>query len=493
MDEALWIPQPGPQADAIAADWCEELFFGGARGGGKTSYLLGDFLKDVDKYGPNWHGLLTRRFSQELEEIERQSYEMYAPAGAEYKASKKTWIFPQGSTLKLRYVEEERDAAKYQGHQYTWIARDELPIDKSLSIFKMLKGCLRWTKAEVPTKRIRATGNPGGNCHGEVKDRFIDPAPLGYELIRDELPNGRFAERMFIPSSVEDNAILMMSDPGYIDRLYQVGSKSLVDAWLKGDWNAVLGAYFNTFSLRHVIEPFNIPASWMKFRAIDWGSYNPFCVLWIAISTGACVVCGGSSYCYSQGRRCWNPYPRESAIVYREWYGEKEQRLYAEEFADGINARTEPNEKIDYTIIDPAAFQKDGGDSIADRMAAKGVICYPGDNRRLAGWDQVRARLGREDSKPMLYIMKNCKNLIRTFPLMQHDRLRPEDLDSGGEDHALDALRYGLMSRPYVIDESAPLGKTLIQPSVDDQGKLNKPMKDLLDSHFRYAKRVHRR
>jgi hypothetical protein len=32
---------------------------------------------------------------------------------------------------------------------------------------------------------------------------------------------------------------------------------------------------------------------------------------------------------------------------------------------------------------------------------------------------------------------------------MQHDAKRPEDVDTDGEDHAADELRYACMSRPY--------------------------------------------
>ena len=119
--------------------------------------------------------------------------------------------------------------------------------------------------------------------------------------------------------------------------------------------------------------------------------------------------------------------------------------------------------------MDPSAFSVDGGPSIAERMfyATNGKIAFRrADNRRigalgaLSGWDQVRSRMIGEETDvegktvPMLYVFSNCSHLIRTIPSMQHDADRPEDLMTDSEDHAVDALRYGCMSRPYVRQES---------------------------------------
>ena len=77
------------------------------------------------------------------------------------------------------------------------------------------------------------------------------------------------------------------------------------------------------------------------------------------------------------------------------------------------------------------------------------------DNKRIAavgaigGWDQVRARLIGEDDKPMIYFFDTCRDAIRTLPALQHDEKRPEDVDTEGEDHAPDEIRYACMSRPY--------------------------------------------
>jgi hypothetical protein len=451
----VWSPQPGPQADAIAADWCPELFFGGARGGGKSDFLLGDFLQDVPRYGPAWRGILFRRtYEPELKEILLRSQELYPPSGATWHEKDKTWKWPNGAFLRLQYLEREQDASRYQGQQYTWIGWDELTQWPSDAAYRMMFACLR-SAAGVATKRVRGAGNPGGPGHQWVKARFIDPAPRGFELIND----GPW-ERLFIPSRVQDNAILLASDPGYAARLRGAGSAELVRAWLEGDWSVVSGAYFPEWSPdKHVIEPFEIPPDWPRFRSFDWGSARPFSVGWFAVSDG------------SDHR-----FPRGALVRYREWYGMKPGspnvglKLTAEAVAQGIRDRE--TERVQLGVADPAIFAEDGGPSIAQRMAGHGVLWRRADNKRvpgagaMGGWDAVRSRLVGEDGKPMLFVFTTCRDLVRTLPALQHDALRPEDVDTDGEDHAADELRYACMSRPWV-----PAARKAAVVQISDYGR----------------------
>ena len=229
-----WQPQPGPQEKAIRASFVDEIFFGGARGGGKTDYLLGDFAADVEQYGEHWRGVLFRRTHPELDEIVDRSRAIYFDLfpDAEYKVGSHTWHFPGGSTLKLRHIETELDADHYQGHQYTWIGWDEVGSWPNLKAYHRLKACLRSAHA-VPVKRIRVTGNPGGPGHNEVKRYFVDAAEEGHLTMGPDKMT-----RMYIRSLVTDNKVLLQSDPGYIDRLKAVGDEQLVKAWLAGDWDA---------------------------------------------------------------------------------------------------------------------------------------------------------------------------------------------------------------------------------------------------------------
>lgn len=438
----LWKPQPGPQLDAIMATWCPELFYGGAAGGGKSDFLVGDFVQDVPTYGGAWQGILFRKTLRELEKIIQRSMQIYPQTGGKWHEQKKKWTWGNGATLIMAYMEHERDFTSYQGHEYTWIGWDELTNWPTDAPYRMMISRLR-SSFNVPTKRIRATANPGGVGHGWVKGRFIDPHPRGYHPFIDEM-TGR--ERMFIPARLTDNRILMQNDPDYAAALQGVGSPELVRAWLEGDWTIIAGAYFPEFSMdKHVVKPHPIPEHWTKFRAIDWGSRAPFSIGWYAVSDGN--PCEGGQI-----------YPAGAIIKYREWYGATTERgsqtrvglmMNAKEVAEGIKDRT-GSEKIAYTVIDPGAFGTQNGPSAGEDLARSGVPVQRAANDRVQGWQQLRARLKGRDGQPALYFFSTCADTIRTLPLLQHDERKPEDVDTETEDHAGDETRYACMSRPFV-------------------------------------------
>ena len=118
-----WRPQPGPQEKAIRANFVDEIFYGGGRGGGKSWTLCYSFLAGVEQYGEHWKGVLIRRTYPELDEIIDQTRQMYKTVypEADYKVGRHEWVFPNGATLKLRHLENEADADHFQGQQYTWV------------------------------------------------------------------------------------------------------------------------------------------------------------------------------------------------------------------------------------------------------------------------------------------------------------------------------------------------------------------------------------
>lgn len=108
--------------------------------------------------------------------------------------------------------------------------------------------------------------------------------------------------------------------------------------------------------------------------------------------------------------------------------------------------------KVRYGSADPSIFARDTGPSIAELMMKEGVLWQRADNKREPGWQQVRRRLIGHNGKPLLYFLETCDDTLRTLPIMQHDEKDAEDLDTDGEDHAVDELRYACMSRPWIVD-----------------------------------------
>jgi hypothetical protein len=461
--EVIWEPQP-QQAKLITCP-CFEVFFGGARGGGKTDAMLGDFISHADIYAENAIGLMIRRTRTELVETIERSRALYIPLGAKFNETDKMWRFPNGGRLRFAYLERDADADAYQGHSYSRLYIEEAGTFPSIAPILKLMATLR-SGAGVPVG-IRLTGNPGGPGQQWVKARYIDPAPEGFKVFHREFSNPWTQKEVktdwvFIPSKLRDNKYL---GDDYVARISQAGGPKLVRAWLEGDFGAVEGAYFEEWDpSRHVITPFDIPDDWLKFRSMDWGSASPFSVGWWAVAGDKMTVSA------SDGGGAGRPVnlPRGCLVRYREWYGAsapgKGLKLTAEEIAKGIASR-ELGENIQYGVLDPSAFSEDGGPSHAERMGVSHKVYFAkADNKRVAnrqdgkgplgGWDQMRARFkGDEEGNPMIVCFDTCKDSIRTIPVLQHDPDRIEDLGTEQEDHAADEWRYACMSRPYIFSQ----------------------------------------
>jgi hypothetical protein len=444
----VWSPQPGPQTALIECP-VFEVFYGGARGGGKTEGSIGDWLEHANSYGQNAIGIFVRRKLTQLEEVIARFRIITAPLGFRYREQKHEFEAPNGARLKFRYLERDSDADEYQGHNYTRVYVEEVTNFPSPEPINKLRATLR-SAAGVPVG-MRLTGNPGGPGHSWVKQRYIDPAPRGYKILKERFRDPYRGEeleleRVFIPSKISDNPLLMRNDPFYVARLQQQGSAQLVKAWLEGDWDIVLGAFFDCFDPRtHVLGMewlALIPQHALRFRSFDWGSAKPFSVGWYVLSDGS-----------------WG-LPRGALLKYREWYGTNGQpnvglKMDAEPVAQGILAR-EKRESIRYGVADPSIFVRDGGPSIAERMMGKGCIWRPADRKRIVGWDMLRRYLIGDAGLPLLYFLECCEDTIRTLPLLLHDEHDPEDVDTESEDHSADETRYAVMSRPWLQREKPP-------------------------------------
>jgi hypothetical protein len=442
----IWRPQPGPQFSFVTSR-VFEVVYGGARGGGKTDGALGEFSRHARKYGAAARGLLVRRARVALEPTIARAREIYRPDGAVWQEAKSRFVWPSGAVLYFRYLDRDADADLFQGHDYTRVYVEEMTQFHQPGPINKLKATLR-SAAGVPC-RFRATCNPGGPGHNWVKARYIDPGPR--RIVRE---NG--LARLFIPARLKDNPRLAKSDPLYVERLKQSGSAELVRAWLEGDWNIIDGAFFDKWSERNIVAPFEIPRLWTRIRSFDWGYAAPFSVGWWAVAS--------DDYAVEDGRTI----PRGALVRYREWYGAGPRageglRLEAEAVARGILER-EIGEIISLSVADPSIFHQDGGPSIAERMARTGVRFRPADNTRvgragaLSGWDQMRARIAGIDGSPMLFVFDACRDFIRTVPVLQHDPQRMEDLDTNAEDHAADEARYACLSRPLIAKPPRAFG-----------------------------------
>ena len=467
----VWRPQHGPQDDLVQCPYTE-VFFGGARGGGKTDGVLGKWALKERRYGKHFNAVMFRRTTVSAEDAIERSKDIYAPLGASFNESKLRWRMPNGGRVTFGYLESIKDANEYQGRNLTdaWVEEagqyeTSDPIDRLFGVLRSAHG--------VPVQLI-LTANPGGAGQHWLRDRYkLVPFPMGPKLLTKQLTNGAIHKIAVIPSRITDNKYL---GHDYVNRLHLVGSTQLVKAWLEGDWTAIEGAFFDCWSeQKHVLTPFVIPSDWLRFRSADWGSASPFSIGWWAVVQDDYYVDPGrrfnqNDYNMDTARRSSPTLPRGAIIRYREDYGAsgpgKGLKLTAEQVADRIIER-ERGDKLTYGVLDPSAFKEDGGPSIAERINTKLIKAKmppfrEADNARVSrvqghdrggpmgGWDQMRGRMVGDGETPTIYCFSTCTASIRTIPVLQHDPNRAEDLDTHTEDHAADDWRYACMSRPWL-------------------------------------------
>ena len=424
--EVIFQPNDGPQTSFLASAE-REVFYGGARGGGKSYAMLVDPLRYCHK--AQHRALLIRRSMPELRDMITHSQRLYSRAfkGARWREQEKEWRFPSGARIEFGYAENMTDVLRYQGQSYTWIGVDELPQYPTPDVYNFLRSSLRSVDPEIPVY-MRATGNPGNIGSQWVKEMFVDPAePNKAFNVSIDTPTGiRKISRRFIPAKLQDNPYLMQTDDYYImlASLPEVQRKQ----FLEGDWTAFENSSFPEFNkTTHVVDPFEIPRGWSRFRSADWGYSSNACCLWFAID--------------------WD----NNLWVYRELYTKK---ITADEFARKV-LEAEQGEFMRYGVLDSSTWARRGdvGPSIAETMIQEGCKWRPSDRSpksRINGKLEIHKRLKvhEKDNEPTLKVFSNCVNLIRTLPLLPLDKNNPEDVDTNAEDHAYDALRYGCMSRP---------------------------------------------
>lgn len=395
--------------------------YGGARGGGKSWAMRRKFIMLAMRYD-NLRLLLLRRTLPELREnhvlpMQQELYEF-----AQYKEHEKAFIFPNGSRIKLGYCEHEADVFQYQGQEYDVIGLEEAThFTESQKDF--LITCNRNTRTDFKP-RMYYTSNPGNIGHIWFKRLFIDREYKAKEKAEDYI---------FIPAKVYDNKILMKNNPEYVEALENLPDQ-LRKAFLDGNWDAFEGQYFNEFNRQlHVIEPFVIPSHWRRYITLDYGLDMLAC-LWIAID--------------EQG----------NAYVYKELY---ESNLIISEAAKRIkevNGVDEIYKK--YAPPDLWNRRQETGKSAADIYKENGVVLTKTSNDRVQGWYNVKEWLkpyktkdeqtGEEITTSSLKIFKNCINLIRTLPQLQHDEKNPNDVADQPHEltHINDALRGFCITRP---------------------------------------------
>lgn len=445
------LGRPNPKQQMFLSDHHKLVAYGGARGGGK-SWVVRDKAKRLCLRWPGIRILIVRRTYAELMANHVDQLRADLAGFARFNKSEMRFACANGSSIKLGYCGSDKDLMQYQGAEYDVVCIDEATQLQEGWIKKLL-ACMRGVNG-LP-KRCYITCNPGGPGHGWVKRVFVD---------RKFQPGEDPEDYSFIQALVQDNAALMQAQPDYIKQLQALPAK-LRAAWLDGRWDVYDGQFFEELTddpthyldraYTHIIAPFEVPRGWQMYRSFDFGYAKPFSVGWWAVDFD------GRLYRILELYGC-----TEDPNTGLKW---EPGRIFDEISRVEHEHRWLKGRKI-IGIADPSIWDGSRGKSVADEAAARGVYFSPGVNDRMPGWMQVHYRLAFDgDGHPMMYVFSTCKGFIRTMPLLQYDAHRPEDLDTTGEDHVADEVRYMCMARPIKPRAEETPKQTYYDPLLDGE------------------------
>jgi len=438
----LFHANEGPQTDFLAADE-KDVLYGGAAGGGKSYAMLVDPLRYAHRKAHR--ALILRRSMPELREMIDKSRELYPQAfpGAKFREVEKLWNFPSGAKIEFGFLERDADVYRYQGQAYSWIGFDEITHLPTEFSWNYLASRLRTTDPEIKTY-LRCTANPGGVGSTWVKRRYIDPHESNKSFLGTD-----GLTRKFIPAKLADNPYL--AEDGIYEQMLNSLPPIQRRQLLEGNWDVAEGAAFVEFDPTiHVIPPFEIPLPWERTKGIDYGYASESCCLWgtIDINDG-------------------------TLIIYRELY---KKGLTGEELGSIITDMEVVDPFSVNGVLDTAAWARTGttGPTVGEALLRAGHKLRRADKNRIQGKIQIHEFLKvRDNGRPKLQIFNTCPNLIRELQSIPLSKTNPEDVDTHASDHAYDALRYMIMSRPRMenpLERLRGFKRDMFKPADSDFG-----------------------
>ena len=420
-EEVIFRANQGPQEDFLAAAETDVLY-GGAAGGGKSYAMLVDPLRYAHRTAHR--GLIIRRSMPELRELIDKSRELYPKAfpGCKYKEVEKLWNFPSGAKIEFGFLERDADVYRYQGQAYSWIGFDEITHLPTEFSWNYLASRLRTTDSEI-VPYMRCTANPGGVGATWVKKRYIDPCPTNTSF---EGADG--LTRKFIPARLQDNPFL--AKDGRYEKMLKALPPTQRQQLLEGNWDVAEGAAFTEFeAMSHIITPFEIPIHWERIKGIDYGYASESACVWGTVDP-------------SDG----------TLIIYRELY---RKGLLGTELGEMLTNMEMEDPFSVPGVLDTACWSRTGttGPTVGETLQRAGHKLRRADKNRIQGKIQIHEYLKiKQSGRPRIQIFNTCPNLIRELQSIPLDKSNPEDVNTHAPDHAYDALRYLIMSRPRIND-----------------------------------------
>ena len=422
-----WLYQPTPKQVEAHLSRAPNLLYGGSAGGAKSHWLRWDFFKRCLSV-PNYSAIILRRTFPELERTHmRRAIREVGLFGARLVDTEVR--FRNGALLEFGHAQDEKAVARYLSSEYDAIGFDEAATQEK----RMLLEIASRTRSTIERVRavVRLTSNPGGAHTRYLVDRYIT-----HQVSLEEDPFYEAADFDYIPSRLWDNPWLMDADGTFTTYIRRLGAlhherrRQLLD----GDWSALEGQFFPEFRQETHAVTWDVPKGVHWERWVDWGYHpHPGVCYWVA-----CL-------------------PDKRLYIRYEW---KFSGILSQDVAKGILDRTRALEHhlgqavtVRKTVVDPSMFHRTGhwGEAMAETFARNRVPCVRGDNDRVQGWQRVRHWLQTApDGVPWMVMHPSCTYGWATIPTLVFDTRgdKEGDLDTDGDDHGADAIRYGVMGRP---------------------------------------------
>jgi len=407
--------------------------YGGARGGGKSFWLLAQMGVDDCQRVPDLKCLLLRKVGKaNLEHFEDLRRKLFNNLPHDFSAFRGILTFANGSRIIAGHFQNEKDIDAYLGLEYDVIGIEEATTLTNRK-YQDITTCCRSSKVLADGRlwrpRIYSTTNPGGVGHAWYRAKFVLP-----------MVEKRETETRFIPARVGDNAF---NNPEYRKVLEGLTGWQK-RAWLDGSWDIAAGQFFTTFRREvHVLPDFDDTRAVEWFAALDYGfAHYTVCLL-------GCRDGDGNTFIVDEhAERLWLPQRHAAAI----------KEMLARHGLDTLRLRR-------FVAGADVFSRQSDGTTIAGQYAKLGITLRCANTDRVNGWAELLQGFGDPNVglaeggvKPTLFIHPRCGRLLETLPVLQHDPNRPEDVlkvdaseDGIGGDDAADALRYLVATKSRTI------------------------------------------
>ena len=427
-------------------------YYGGF-GSGKSVVLCTAIITQAVLYGGDY--LISRHFMPELRRTTMKTFLEMCPKQLVKEvrvADAEVHLRSQNGTAVVYFIGLD-EPGKIDSMNLSGFAIDEASQTTEEALLK-LQGRLRNPKG---LRKGLLVGNPKGRDH--VYRYFVSKVAVK--------PEAQHKYKMIVAPSTENVHL----PEGYVEGMLGSYSKERIQRDIMGSFDSFEGMIYDDFSRNiHVTAPFEIPKDWTRVVGADHGYTNPTAMLFGAVDHD------GNLYIYRE------IYLRETLI-----------KDICTEFKSAIGitpSNPRGAEKISAIYIDPSTKSRRGQTGVSDfstylEYLPDYIPLLTANNEVSAGIDRVKTflRVNPKTGKPRVTIFDTCQNLIEEIGEYRWSELSASQEGTKNQkeeprkynDHACDALRYLIMSRPDPAhqDKTPDFKKGWTTPSNQIQAELH--------------------